>query len=137
MYEEDWMEEIIKQKAESVGFRIIKDSHTLSPDMVVEMDGKKIGIELKHEIVSGAIAAGIGQLLFGKVAFGLDELWLVFPKRHYTHTLSITWFKTLEYVGIIPYLLDESGFVRIQEKDCETWGRVEWLKHHMKNSGKL
>jgi hypothetical protein len=115
----------------------MKNSHTLSPDMIVEQDGKRIGIEFKHEIVSGAVASGIGQLLFGKIAFGIEEMWLVFPKRHFKQTLSISWFKTLEYVGIIPFLLDESGFTKIEEKDCEQWGRVEWLKHHLKNSGKL
>jgi len=137
MDEEAWMEEIVTKWSESIGSRIIKDSCTLSPDMVIEHEGRKIGIEFKHAVISGVIASGIGQLLFGKVAFGLDEMWLVFPKRHFKQSLPISWFKTLEHVGIIPFLLDESGFKKIEEKDCEQWGRVEWLKHHLKNSGKL
>ncbi len=136
MDEEKQMEDIIENMAVSRGFTIIKGSHTLSPDMVIEIEGKRIGIELKHAIVSGAISSGIGQLLFGKVAFGLDEMWLVFPKGCYGK-IPISWFRTLQHVGIIPFHLGDEGFVQIEEKDCEQWGRVEWLKHHLKRSGKL
>ncbi|MBI2084240.1 MAG: hypothetical protein HYT70_01320 [Candidatus Aenigmarchaeota archaeon] len=123
------MVEIVKELAKFDDFKMLKEPLVLSPDMVIEWDGKRIGMEFKQGLYSSDIAAGIGQLLLGKVVFALHEMWLVFPKAQVPKRLSLSWYETMTTVGIKPYWLDVTGFTRIDYKDCAKLTKMDDIRY--------
>ncbi|OGI14620.1 hypothetical protein A3K63_03730 [Candidatus Micrarchaeota archaeon RBG_16_49_10] len=66
--------------AKNIGINIINRPGKSSPDFLVEKGGKNIGIELKFDVGSASMQKALGQLLFAKNTYNLDELWLLLPE---------------------------------------------------------
>jgi len=98
---------IFERVVEKQGFKIVKRLTQAPPDFIIEKNGKSIGVELKLTSDTASLEKGMGQLLFAKTFYNLQELWLVFP--HQYKPLSNDWLKTLKLQGIKLFILSQGG----------------------------
>jgi hypothetical protein len=92
--------------AKKIGINIINRPGKSSPDFLVEKEGKNIGVELKFDTGSASMQKALGQLLFAKSAYNLDELWLVLPESQKPQK---EWMSLFRIQGIKIMLLSSDG----------------------------
>jgi len=96
--------------AEKQGFKILMRLFKTSPDFIIEKDGKGIGVELKSIISASSLEKAVGQLLFAKTYYNLQEIWLVIPP---VQTFPENWLDVFRYQGIKILILDDDNFINI------------------------
>lgn len=116
MINERWLSERFKETIQNNGFKILSELSKESPDFIISANGKRIGAELKGDAGSNSLATAIGQLLFGKTVFNVDELWLVIPSlTDISPSISKEWFDTFKSSGIRIFSLQDNSLVEIKE----------------------
>jgi len=93
--------------AEKQGFSIVKRFIQTPPDFIIEKDSKSIGVELKLGSDTASLTKGIGQLLFARSSYNLQELWLVMPPQY--QPITEDWIKTFKSQGIKVFILSQEG----------------------------
>lgn len=83
--EETTGEALLRSKFEAVaqkqGIKIIKRLYHTAPDFIIEENNKKIGVELKVSADTSSLEKTLGQLIFAKKTYDLQETWLVIPRQ--------------------------------------------------------
>lgn len=100
--------EIITQK---LGFRIVKRLSQIAPDYVIEKEDKTIGIELKTGTDTSSLEKALGQLLFAKKTYNLQELWLVLPPQ--IQPFPGNWLDILKSQGIKILILEDEKLTEV------------------------
>ena len=96
--------------AEKHGFKIVMRLFKTSPDFIIEKDGKGIGVELKSIVSASSLEKAVGQLLFAKTYYNLQEIWLVIPP---VQTFPKNWSDVFRFQGIKILILDGDNLTNI------------------------
>lgn len=138
MVDEYWLSERFKELMKRNEFNILLKLSKESPDFVISIDGKKIGVELKGDTGSHSLATGVGQLLFGKTVLNLDELWLIVPPLpNLMPPISREWFETLKSCNIKIFSLQDNSLIEIEEGMTDTSNRFILLRSTLSKDGKV
>jgi hypothetical protein len=138
MIDEYWLSERFKELMKRNEFSILLKLSKESPDFVISVDGKKIGVELKGDTGSHSLATGVGQLLFGKTVLNLDELWLIVPPlANLIPPISREWLETVKFCNIKIFSLQDDSLVEIKEDMVDTSNRFILLRSTLSKDGKV
>jgi len=89
---------------EKEGFKVLKQSSQVSPDFIIEKDDKKIGVELKSGSDVPSLQKALGQLIFAKTFYNLEEIWLAIPLQ--AKPFPDDWLKTFKSNNIKVLVLE-------------------------------
>ena len=92
------------------GYVIKRKLFQTSPDFIIEKESKLIGVELKMEADAASLQRALGQLLYAKSAYNLDEIWLVMPPYQ---TIADEYLKTLQTQNIKTFILDQERLLQV------------------------
>lgn len=104
------LQEKFKSIIQSQGFSIVHKFIQTSPDLIIEKEGRKIGVELKGSRNTTVFASALGQLLYSKFKYNLDELWLVLAKQ--PSSFSRDWIELLQKHNISIFFFSSDKFVK-------------------------
>lgn len=123
---EDQIQNKFEEVAKSRGFRIVINLRVESPDVIMEKDGKLIGVEIKSNCRASSLFMALGQLLFGKNIFELDELWLVLP--FIENSFNKEWFQVFNSNVIKVFILFNGNLIEVNDRLLVNEPRLESLK---------
>ena len=100
------------------GYRIVKEFVNNPPDIIIEKDGNYTAVELKGSGRPSIFGVSVGQLLFAKSKYNINDLWLVLPRV--PQFSSKEWVILLLKLGIRIFYYSNGGFT---EFSVESWKR--------------
>lgn len=106
------LKEIFKSFIQSQGFAITEEFKQSSPDLIIERDGRRIGVELKGSRNTTIFASAFGQLLFSKFKYNVDEMWLILPKA--PSFISKDWIEFLWDSHIKIFFFSGESFIELK-----------------------
>jgi len=132
MVSEEWLSKQFEGIVQNSGFSIIFKSHNESPDFILSNKGRKIGAELKVGTSPKSLSIAIGQLLFGKVAFNLDDLWLVLPDvRNPLLSISKEWFSVMISCNIKLLSIQDNILVEMKNDMLKPSRRAKSINNYL------
>lgn len=108
----------LKEKFKTIiqidGAKILKEFANTSPDLIIEKNGRRIAVEIKGSRSTTVFGTALGQLLFAKFRYDLDDLWLIIPKA--PSIKSLDWLNLLWKHKIVVLFLSQNSFVMLTPK---------------------
>lgn len=92
------------------GYNIKRKLYQTSPDFIIEKETKLIGVELKVKADATSLQRALGQLLYAKSAYNLDEIWLVMPPHQ---TIAGDFLKNIQNQNIKTFILDQERLMQV------------------------
>ncbi|MBS3055648.1 MAG: hypothetical protein J4452_04120 [Candidatus Aenigmarchaeota archaeon] len=92
------------------GYNIKRKLYQTSPDFIIEKETKLIGVELKVKADATSLQRALGQLLYAKSAYNLDEIWLVMPPHQ---TIAGDFLKNIQNQSIKTFILDQERLIQV------------------------
>lgn len=123
---EEELKERFKSFVQSQGFIIEEESRQSSPDLIIEKNGRRMGIELKGSRNTTVFAAALGQLLFAKFKHNVEEMWLILPRP--PSLTSKNWIELLWNNGIKIFFFSGKGFLELKTEFLRPISRRSFLE---------
>ena len=97
--------------AEKEGFTILRRMINTSPDFIIKKDDRVIGVELKMIANTSSLEKAVGQLIFAKKHYKLQDTWLIFPSQ--TKPFSSQWLNIFKSSDIKVFILENEKLFEI------------------------